>query len=456
MRQRFEFRAIVGLLIWIGLISCAIMFARHSVGKSPRATAQLARYIAKQRRVVELEFPPGEFLLKVGDPIFSADSSDMAPIGAVCRVGELDSKEKIAWVRNRAYATLFSNAPKIRPNDSLEFHNAPDTTSWAVQTMLPPEKRAELSELIFRAYQKHQVEIVASLKPVVAASLKEAAAVVQADLKVAFEARKDRIQRIGQRYQTDLIETEIVPLVQKEIWPIVQEEAQPLASEVGSEIWSEVSVFRFGWRYLYDQAPLTDRNLTSKEFNRFVDRKAVPILQNHIGEFVQLQQTILKRIFQNEKVKSTVSKSITAIVEDPEVQELLGEVFQEVLLNNQRLQEVISVQWNSPEARLAIERANRLLEPTITEIGVKLFGSPDSAIPPEFAMVLRRRILQKDSRWFVLRTAADADSKVDGSSDTNGAPVKKLAVKLAAEQTLIPFPSKAVPQREQPTAGTQN
>ena len=175
--------------------------------------------------------------------------------------------------------------------------------------------------------------------------------------------------------------------------------------EVGQEIWGQVSVFRFGWRYLYDKAPLTDQKLTEAEFKRFVDNKAIPILEKHMGEIVELQKTILKKVSANEKVKETVSASLKTIIKDSEVQQLFSEAFQEVFVNNDRLQGVLEERWNGPDARRVMALTNQRLEPTISNIGAALFGTPDGAITEEFARVVRHRILHKDSRWFTLKLA---------------------------------------------------
>ena len=265
------------------------------------------------------------------------------------------------------------------------------------------------------------------LRPVVEASLREASAVIRDDLKKAFDAREDQLRKIGQRYQADLVEKEIVPLVQSEILPIVKSEGEPLASAIGQEIWNEVSMFRFGWRYIYDKTPLPDKKLTEKEFKRFVDDKVVPILESHVEEIVSVQQAIMKRIVKNEQVKATISKSIKSVVNDPEVQELMGDVFQEVFVKNDRLKGVLEEHWKGPDAQRAMAIANDRLEPTVTEIGVALFGSSSEKITPEFARVLRRRILHKDSRWLTLHVS-DADTSANTTSpkeipraDLNGA-----------------------------------
>lgn len=80
-------------------------------------------------------------------------------------------------------------------------------------------------------------------------------------------------------------------------------------------------------------------------------------------------------------------------------------MFQEVFVNNDRLQGVLEERWNGPEARRVMALTNQRLEPTISNIGAALFGTPDGAITEEFARVVRHRILHKDSRWFTLKLA---------------------------------------------------
>lgn len=418
------------------MIAGGIIFARQSFDRAPSATTQLAQYIGKQRHVVELEFS-GTLLLKVGDPVFLADSDQVAPIGFVSRVEveDVGKVRKLAYA-NKASVCFFGTAPEIREGDIVQYHDAPDTAAWALKTMLPQSKRDEIGALILNAFREHQDEIVATLRPVVEASLKDAASVIREDIKTAFQAREDQIRKIGQRYQSDLVEKEIVPLVQQEIWPIVRQESEPLAGVVGNEIWKEVSVFRFGWRYLYDKTPLPDRKLTEKEFKRFADEKVVPILESHVGDFVELQKRLIKRISANRAVSATVSKSLKTIVQDPEVQDMISEVFREVIMNNSRLQEVLEERWSGPQAKYAMALANYRLEPTIREIGISLFGTPHGEITPEFAKVIRHRILHKDSRWFTL---VQSNTSPDELPLRTLPSPKSIPAQIATTESEIPY-----------------
>lgn len=447
MRQNYEFRTIIGGLIWVGLIAVAIIFARQCFDRVPDATKQLADYVGKQRRTIEVDLPGGGGVIRIGDPVYLSGGDRVSAIGYVSQVDPLywekpkDATEEtlqpentstdLIWAKH-LYITFYGSAPEIRDGDHLKFHEAPYSAAWVMETMLPPAKREQIGKVMLESYRKNQEDIVDALRPVVEASLKDASSVIREDLKSAFEKREDKIREIGERYQDNLVQKEIIPLIQEEIWPIVQTESRPLANQVGQEIWKEVSMFRFGWRYLYDKTPLPEKKLTEKEFRRFVDEKALPVLETHLEDFVELQKTLVTKISANEEVKATVSESFKTIISDEEVQGMLSEVFREVFVSNEKLQGVLQDRWNQPEAQKAIRMANQRLDPTITDIGIALFGSPDEKITPEFARVLRHRILHKESRWFMLHQS-------DAAGDEKPQRPKTLPVVYAEKSEDVPY-----------------
>jgi hypothetical protein len=79
-----------------------------------------------------------------------------------------------------------------------------------------------------------------------------------------------------------------------------------------------------------------------------------------------------------------------------------------------------------------MKMANGRLESTITRIGQALFGSPKGKITPEFARVLRNRVLHKDDRWLVLNPGVM--SETPASSE----PVRALKLTIASEQKEFP------------------
>ena len=409
MRQKFESRLIFGVLFWIGIIAFSAILLRKTVSDTPRASGMLFDYVTKQRRLVEIEFPK-EVVLSRSTPVFSSDPSQVNPIGVVSSLDGFESDFTGAAWTDRASILLYGNAPRLRQGDFATYHAAPDNTEWVLKTMFPERKRQEISALIAGAYKENQQEILDAFRPILNESIATASRVIREELTVALEKREDQLEELGARYRRELVEEKIVPLVKAEIVPIVQVETEPLVGEIGQEIWGEVSVFGFGWRYLYDKTPLPDRKLTEREFKRFADQKAIPIIMAHMDEIIEVQKRVIRKVAKNPKIKASLAESFDAVLKDAETQALLTDIFEDVLVNNERLKIALEEQWQSPAAQDAIALANNKLEPTINEIGVSLFGSPDGEITPEFARVVRHRILHKDSRWLTLKTESNQAS----------------------------------------------
>ena len=301
-----------------------------------------------------------------------------------------------------AKVEFFSSQAEIVEGDFLSYHQTPATMDWVVQMMLPPYKRKEISDLISAAYREHYADIAQELQPILIQSVKDAANVVRETFYVSINERKEQITKLGNRYQVELVEQELVPLIKDEIWPIVEQETQPLAVEIGQEMFQKASVWRFGWRFIYDRSPLPEKNLVQKEFQRFLDQHGIPIVEKHLPEFLKIQQSVLKRASSNTKVQQVVSNTSMKVLRDPEFQKLTTDILRDVFVDNQRLMDAFERNWNSTEAKRALATTNQKLDSTITKIGQALFGSPEQSITPEFSRILRNRILQKDDRWLVL------------------------------------------------------
>ncbi|QEG22165.1 hypothetical protein [Mariniblastus fucicola] len=403
--KKSETKTIVGALIWIAAIAALLLLVRSRLDDNA-ILKRLSGYFGKQKRSIELVSHQYE-MLGFGDPIFLIDGETTTRVGNVSFIdfGEGYEEYRIGDTK-KATATLYGNAPVLTPGDYLKVHKTDQSVEWVVRTMMPPEMREQIGKLITDAWKVNQDELVAMFQPLIEESIADAGKIIQEDFKNAIENHREQIDKLSQRYQDELLKQRIVPLVRDEIWPIVQEESRPLAETIGQEIWQEVSVWRFGWRYIYDRSPLPEKKLTEKEFNRFVESKAVPILENHLEDFIDVQKEMLSRISNNEKVKETFSESIHEVSRDPEFRELVASIVQEVLVDNQRLKQTLRSKWQSPEAKRAMARANRRLDPTVTEIGATLFGSTKTAITPQFARVLRSKVLHKDERWLTLHTKA--------------------------------------------------
>ncbi len=422
-------RLLTGLLFWLATGIGAWWMLTGPQKLDDQANQQLVAFLTHARHVYEAEFERSS-ALRIGDPIIVMDGQTAKVIGSVSAVS--DRQTNLAVWTKRAQVQFYGSTPELNEGDYLTYHHTPATMDWVVQMMLPPHKRKEIADLIGEAYRKHYSEIADAMQPVVLQSVKDASDVIRQDFYASIQQRRRQIEKLGNRYQVELVDQELVPLIEDEIWPIVQSESQPLASQIGEEMFQQASVWRFGWRFLYDRSPLPQRNLVKKEFDRFMVQHGAPIIKKHIPDFLDVQQSVLRRISNNQKVKNVVSSTTMKILRDPECQTLITDILRDVFVDNEKLQHVFESNWKSEAAVRALKLTNQRLDPTITRIGQSLFGSPEQSITPEFSRILRNRILHKDDRWLVLhRTSKSTKQPLAGDT--------KIAVKPGFTGTENPF-----------------
>ena len=440
MRIYPEINLVAGALIWIGLAASIVIGIRHTSTVSPQAVNNLVNYAVAQRSSIDV-VSPHHVVIGIGDPLFMDSGGTLEPVGIVTSF-ELDQtqsdserhgkKIRLAWVK-RATVTFFSGSPPLDEGAVVELNATDQSPAWVAKTMLSPAMRKKVSKLILSAYNDHQEDLVEQFRPVIKKTIVDAAQLVRDSVVDELERRQDAVAAIGQRYQNDVIQEELMPVIQTEVWPIVEEEALPLVEEIGQEVWQEVSVWRFGWRFLYDKSPLPDKKLSQKEFDRFVQNKALPIFESHFEDVIEMQKRMVARVLANKKVTATVSTVARKFFSDDEVQTLFKEVFRKAVVDNLDLRKSIEQTWRSQEAQHAMKMANGRFESTITQIGQSLFGSPNGKITTEFARVLRNRVLHKDDRWLVLKPG------VAGKSSAGAEPVRELALTIASEITEFPI-----------------
>ncbi len=421
-------RIIVGLGVWIAAVIvgwwCLAGRGERSIVQ-PHLTPQLWEYFTVRAQVAKLKFDT-DCDARYGDPIFVIDGPK-----TIRQVGQVSNMVRTK-VGLRGEAVFHSAAPQLRTDARLSFHQPPDSIEWVLRTMLPEEKRRQIAAEISGAYDKHQAEVIRLLRPIAEDGLREAIAVVEAGLPSAIRRRRAELEKLGGKYQREVVERELVPLVRTEIWPIVRRHAEPTANRVGREIWRRASVWSFAWRYAYDKMPLTEGKLLETEWKRFLKDDAMPILESHTDDFIKVQQRILTDVAKNPKVRESVRSSLGKIANDAELQRIAWGIIREVIVDNPRLREVFEKHWRSERAQRAIRVTAQRIEPSVRRIGEMLLGTPDKGVTPEFARVLRNQILRKDRRWLVLEM--DAKGEVF-SEDTK--PI--LRVSRGPSDALNPF-----------------
>jgi hypothetical protein len=418
-----RFRVGIGLVTWcavIGVLGWYInVYLVRPTTTGHRVAADLWEFASAERRVVSVRLDPS-WPIAVGDPIYRVDGPDR-----IDRVGEIrrvvpsaERARRGGDVAPTAEALLYPHAPPVCSMSYLTYYETPTSLAWVMETMLPPAKRARIAEEVMASYQDYHAEILEAIEPLVVSGFRDAFQIVDEDFAAAIARRRSALEQLGSRYQSQVVQQELVPLIQQEIWPIVRRHAEPLANEIGGELFQRASLWRFGWRLAYDRLPLPEKNLTRAEWTRFVQEEAIPVLQRHATDFIHVQQQILEEIGDNPRVRTAVRRNLVQVVDDPEFREIVWDIFREVILDNPRLHQRLEMHWSGAEAQRAKQLAASYAEPSVRRIGDILLGTREDGISPEFAQVLRNQILDKDCRWLVLHSPPSATPITNPSTET--------------------------------------
>lgn len=396
-------RLIAGLTVWVLAIGWlvyrtlpAFSGAKDGVGN------QLATFALERRSTWELKFAD-DYVVRIGDPVFWRDEQgELVQIGAIRQIESPDSTDYQARVTDWASVTLFASAPPIADDSYLVLYETPSSMSWVAQSLFPEHKRDEIARLITRAFKNNTGLIVNELKPILLRAISQTSSVVRDELTRSIVAHADDWQALGRRYQEEIVNSRLMPVLNEEVWPVVQEEFQPVLKKIGSEIWNQASVWRFGWRAVYDSMPMTSGNLAQREFTRFVETGVLPTVRNHMPELLAAQRNVLTRVAENPRVQAFIDETFHQLAGDTELQALVMTIVSEAVLENDQFHQQIESIWQSPEVVRVLRFSDSRFGPEIEKIGETIFGSPITGVTPEFARVLRHRILLKDMRWLVL------------------------------------------------------
>lgn len=409
---------VLGITAWLAILVGAY-FASTKAGSATDGVS-LASYFAGPTDEVQVSDPLGR--LQVHDPIFyQNDSGTWQQIGFVQSVSQ--SNELVISWHSRDVAPGQCSLVQYRNSGRLED---------VIATMLPPEKRLQIQQRLAAAMSSHGQELSASFAPLVRASLQRSLPVIEEELRKTVDRHRDAIDQLAGRWNDQVVRERLIPLAKREILPIVKTHGEPTVEVIGRELWDRASLWRFGWRAIYDKTPLPRKDLLQEEWDRFVEKEAVPIFESHMDDVVVAVQKIVVDVTANQTVRRELGAVASDIAADPEARQLVRVILKETLIDNERLKEVWSSVWTSDDARAALDMAGDRLEPVVRSIGDDLFGTREEGITPSFARVLRNQILGKDRRWIV---ATKMDVDVGSQSQT-----KLTQPTIPLSPIAIPYP----------------
>lgn len=482
MINRRRLAASVGAIFWLGLIAGLVVVnspastpasstsaantpaaglpASSSIPVATSLSQQLFHFWTTPYHRIDLELP--EVQARDGDPIFIQDER-----------GQWSQAGFLEWSDNRYSATRATavwHTPLGSPDEfDFFYHHNRGKLNDVMRMLLPESKRKRLEMLIRDTIAQHGDEVTQLLRPIITKSLKDSMPVIEVAFRNSITARRDQLETLGDRYQTEVLEQRLLPLVREEVFPIVKQHGEPIAQQIGRELWRRASIWRFAWRGLYDQVPFTERELLREEWERYVEEEALPVLERYTPDLIEAQKLMFIDISKNKRIRAELRDVASEIAQDRELRELLTGILRDTFVDNPALRQVWVENWQSAEAKAALDLAGKRLEPLVRQIGDELFGTRDGGISPTFARVLRNQILGKDRRWLVaVRKDADLGEPLnlptpDNRSASGEPSSRAIAVRLATEAIAFPLIILAdadaelvAPRGELPAAGGEN
>lgn len=420
-----------GLTFW-ALVLLGLFVCVRPGPSNDRSRQQLTEYFAKSDERISAVDRSGR--LQVGDPVFH-----QMPDLTWRQVGHVESvtSPEEATVAIRWYSNgVDSSLPLVsyRNRGGLE---------EVIATMLPEEKRQQIQQRLSVVLRQHGEEMTRRFTPLVENSLRQSLPVIEDEFRRSVERHRDDVDRLASRLNDEVVTERLIPMARREILPIVRKHGEPTAEVIGRELWDRASLWRFGWRIVYDRSPLPERNLTQGEWDRFVDEEAVPVFERHMDEIVVAVQRVLVDVAANSTVRSELADVAGELSRDPQARELVRQILRESLVRNERLRQVWRNIWTSPEAKQAMSIASDRLEPVVRGIGDDLFGTKETGIDPNFARVLRNQILGKDRRWIVAGAFSELGVQSGVVSPEESAPEDKAGLgtrEIQASNAFMAFP----------------
>lgn len=389
--------AITGGLLLVGAILWILRFSdQPDPPGSVDPVTQVIRYASHfPQSVVALDQSRS---LQRRDSVFLQRSDTVVQVGYIERIEKSGNQQ---WVHVRWYQRTV-DAQSCR----LEAYQNHGRLEDAIQLMFPPEKRRRIERLLAVAMKQHGQRVASHVGPILERALRRSLPAIESGLRSSMTKHRAELDQLAGRWNDEIIEQRLVPLAKQEIVPIVRRHAEPVAQEIGRELWERASLWSFTWRALYDKTPLPRKHLMKREWDRFVEQEAIPVLEDHADEIARAVQRTLAEVAESPRVREELSAAAEAISRDPQSRVLVQSLLREAVVENPSLRQVWVDLWSSDEVRTMLESEGRLLEPLIRQIGDELMGTRQQGIDPGFARLLRNQVLQKDQRW-VMATEHD-------------------------------------------------
>ena len=226
-------------------------------------------------------------------------------------------------------------------------------------------------------------------------------------MRESVSRHRSEVDLVASRLNRYVVQGRLIPLAKEQLLPIVKRHAEEPAEAIGRELWDRASIWRFGWRAVYDSTRIPNKSMVKEEWQRFVDEEATEVVESHMDELTLAVQRILADVATDPDVRLELAQAVDVVASDAQTRTLVQTLLKEAIVDNQSLRERWRDIWTSEKAVASLSIASDRLEPIVRSIGDEIFGTREGGIDPDFARVLRNQILGKDRRWIVATPVAE-------------------------------------------------
>jgi hypothetical protein len=441
--KSFRWTTYLGLAVWV-LFPGVVWWVVCTFVPGPELPDGLQRLWTQwqRRSAVQSAVTQQRLIVNYRDPVFTY-SEDGQPL----RIGHVTSPSVVWAPVGTAVQVQVYDARFPWQTGRLELHRPNRNLARVAEIMMTEERLARLNIIFDTVRQQHQQELTAELGPIIREAFTELRPIIEDELRVALADHRPQFNELSDKYHAKIVNQRLVPLVKSDILPVVQKHATPVLERIGSEMWQKVSLWRFAWRYVYDGSVGPSDKLVQQEWNRFVQQHALPILQSHSQDFVDLQTVIVRELAANPRVTQAIRDSLDEVIDDAEVWSVVRSMVAQGVTNNPRVERKLREVLQSPRTQQTLARIGDRLEPYAVVIGQELFGSPQE-VNQEFALVLRHMILNKDEQWLVwvpdspdVRSTSEASTANPVTEKTAGSIPLSAATELGVPPFFVDSPT---------------
>lgn len=417
MFQRWTHKTTAGLLLWmVGLTVAAWLLQRADQNQQVSEAAQRLETFWTTPQVEESAEAFGGVPIQYNDPVFRVVDGRFERIAQVIQTtpGYVQSGQAVKF-------RLFGIDRAEWEQGHLEIHRPARNLGRVAEVMLTDERIDRIRIILEQAQQEHQQQVIEELTPLFREALQELRPVLEKELLRAIQDHRPELDALVDKYKEHILQEKLIPVVESDVVPVVQNHAQPLMEKMGGKMWKRLSLWRFAWRFVYDESLAPQQPLVNQEWQRFLKNEAIPIVRQHSDEIVAMQAAIIEDLTANPRVRQVLRESLDEVANDDDAKQLVRDILQDGLTKNARVQAEIQQFFKDPKTQAALRKVSDRFEPYAVQIGQELFGTPDQ-VTREFALVLRHMILKKDQRWLVWKPGRPAGLPADQPFE-NGIPM---------------------------------